>query len=143
MGSLQGDETMLDIYTHVDWLVAMPHCLILACHNSKWYPIVCMAPMVHAPNDKRAGVLGGLIPDLDQGITELLDSLRCNLPASDEWKHNGSSRRVILHHFIDMLPQTIIIMHPRAASSDPDPNQMQTGDKTVVRRVKTVSGLHL
>ncbi|KAI4879793.1 hypothetical protein NFI96_027057 [Prochilodus magdalenae] len=29
------------------------------------------------------GVLGDLLPDLDQGITELLDSLKCNLVASD------------------------------------------------------------
>ncbi|KAI4892301.1 hypothetical protein NFI96_006564 [Prochilodus magdalenae] len=33
-------------------------------------------------------VLGDLLPDLDQGITELLDSLKCNLVASDGPKHN-------------------------------------------------------
>ncbi len=32
------------------------------------------------------GVLGYFLPDLEQGITELLDSLRCNLAASDEPK---------------------------------------------------------
>lgn len=30
----------------------------------------------------------GLLPDLDQGISELLDSLRCNLALSDGPKHN-------------------------------------------------------
>ncbi|TWW81768.1 hypothetical protein D4764_01G0015830 [Takifugu flavidus] len=42
----------------------------------------------HAPNEKTNGVLGNLLPDLDQGITELLDSLRINLVAPDEPKHN-------------------------------------------------------
>ncbi|XP_051814769.1 uncharacterized protein LOC127537085 [Acanthochromis polyacanthus] len=34
------------------------------------------------------GVLGYLLPELDQGITELLDSLRSNLVVSDGTKHN-------------------------------------------------------
>lgn len=36
------------------------------------------------------GVLGDLLPDLDQGITELLDSLNCNLVALDGLEHNVS-----------------------------------------------------
>ena len=67
------------------------------CSNSKWYSIVCMAPtclyaclttMGHATNEMTDGVLGYFLPDLDQGITELLDSLRCNLAASDGPEHN-------------------------------------------------------
>ncbi|TWW77307.1 hypothetical protein D4764_12G0006970 [Takifugu flavidus] len=42
----------------------------------------------HAPNEKTNGVLGDLLPDLDQGITELLDSLSINLAAPDGPKHN-------------------------------------------------------
>ncbi len=42
----------------------------------------------HAPNETTDGVLGYFLTDLDQGITELLDSLRCNLAVSDEPKHN-------------------------------------------------------
>lgn len=34
----------------------------------------------HTPND---GVMVYLLPELDQGIPELLDNLRCNLAASD------------------------------------------------------------
>lgn len=34
------------------------------------------------------GVLGYFLPDLDHGITELLNRLRCNLVASDGPKHN-------------------------------------------------------
>lgn len=36
---------------------------------------------MHAPNETIDGVLGYLPPDLDQGITEPLDSLKCNLAA--------------------------------------------------------------
>lgn len=32
------------------------------------------------------GVLGDLLPDMDQGITELLESMRCNLAVSDGLK---------------------------------------------------------
>ncbi|TWW77579.1 hypothetical protein D4764_12G0009690 [Takifugu flavidus] len=42
----------------------------------------------HAPNETTNGVLGDLLPDLDQGIIELLDSLRINLVALDGPKHN-------------------------------------------------------
>ncbi len=42
----------------------------------------------HAPNETTDGVLAYFLPDLDQGIIDLLDSLRCNLAASDEPKHN-------------------------------------------------------
>ncbi|TWW74462.1 hypothetical protein D4764_14G0004650 [Takifugu flavidus] len=34
------------------------------------------------------GALGDLLPDLDQGITELVDSLRINLAAPDGHKYN-------------------------------------------------------
>lgn len=33
----------------------------------------------HVPNAMTDGVLGDLHPDLDKGITELLDSLSCSL----------------------------------------------------------------
>ncbi|KAK3531505.1 hypothetical protein QTP70_023861 [Hemibagrus guttatus] len=42
----------------------------------------------HAPNETTDGVLEYFLPDLDQGITELLDSLRCNQVASDGPKAN-------------------------------------------------------
>ncbi len=45
--------------------------------------LVCMPD-----NEMTDSVLGYFLPDLDQGITELLDSLRCNLVASDGPKHN-------------------------------------------------------
>ena len=48
----------------------------------------CLTTSGHAPNETTDGVLGDLLPDLDQGITELLDSLKCNLAASDGPKHN-------------------------------------------------------
>ncbi|TWW81314.1 [Protein ADP-ribosylarginine] hydrolase [Takifugu flavidus] len=47
-----------------------------------------MLDNVGAPNEMTNGVLGDLLPDLDQGITELLDSLRINLVAPDGPKHN-------------------------------------------------------
>ncbi|TWW59185.1 hypothetical protein D4764_06G0007150 [Takifugu flavidus] len=42
----------------------------------------------HAPNETTNSVLGVFLPDLDQGITELLDSLRINLATQDGPKHN-------------------------------------------------------
>lgn len=41
----------------------------------------------HAPNETTDGVLGDLLPH--QGITELLERLRCNLGASDGPECNG------------------------------------------------------
>lgn len=52
--------------------------------NSNGYSVVyfapaclyfCMTTSGHAPNERTDGVLGYLLPDLDQDITELLDSL--------------------------------------------------------------------
>lgn len=40
------------------------------------------------PNEMMDGVPEDLPPDLELGITEILDRLRCNLVASDEWKCN-------------------------------------------------------
>lgn len=48
----------------------------------------CLTIPEHAPNEMTDGVLGDLLPDLGQSITELLDSLRFNLLESDERKHN-------------------------------------------------------
>ncbi len=48
----------------------------------------CLTTLGHTPNETADGVQGYFLPDLDQGITELLDSLRCNLEASDGPKHN-------------------------------------------------------
>ncbi len=39
-------------------------------------------------NETTDGVLGYFLSDLEQDITELLDSLKCNLAASDGSKHN-------------------------------------------------------
>ncbi|KAI4903310.1 hypothetical protein NFI96_031847 [Prochilodus magdalenae] len=46
----------------------------------------------HAPNEMTDGVLGDLLPDLDQGITELLDTLKCNLVTSDGPEHKVPER---------------------------------------------------
>ncbi|KAK3552900.1 hypothetical protein QTP86_028010 [Hemibagrus guttatus] len=65
---------------------------VQAISNSKWYSVVRMVPTCsyaclttsgHALNEMTNGVLGYFLPDLDQCIIELLDSLRCNLAASD------------------------------------------------------------
>lgn len=42
----------------------------------------------HALDEMADGVLGHLLPDLDQGISELLDSLWCFLVALDALTHN-------------------------------------------------------
>lgn len=42
----------------------------------------------NAPNEMMDGVLRDFLPDLEQGVTELLDSLRCKLRESDWPKHN-------------------------------------------------------
>ncbi len=42
----------------------------------------------HAPDEMADGVLGDLLPDLYQGISELLDSLWCYLAALDALIHN-------------------------------------------------------
>ena len=42
----------------------------------------------HAPDESADGVMGDLFPDLDQGISELLDSLWQYLAASDAPIHN-------------------------------------------------------
>ncbi|TWW56198.1 hypothetical protein D4764_08G0001850 [Takifugu flavidus] len=47
-----------------------------------------MPDIVGAPDETTNGVLGDLCPVLDQGITELLDTLRINLVAPDGPKHN-------------------------------------------------------
>ncbi len=52
----------------------------------------CLTMSGHAPNETTDGVLGYFLTDLDQGITELLDSLKCNLVASDGPKHNVPDR---------------------------------------------------
>lgn len=42
----------------------------------------------NAPDDMMDGVLGPLLRDLDQGITELLDTLWCNVAAPCGVTHN-------------------------------------------------------
>ncbi len=75
---------------------ASPFCwnFIAATQNDTqyfvWPPFACMHAwqrrgMLLETTD---GVLGYFLPDLDQGITELLESLRCNLTVSDGPKHN-------------------------------------------------------
>ncbi|MED6250067.1 hypothetical protein ATANTOWER_024156 [Ataeniobius toweri] len=48
----------------------------------------CPTTLRHAPYEMMDGVLGYLPLDPDQNITELMDSLRCNLVASDGPKHD-------------------------------------------------------
>lgn len=43
----------------------------------------CLTRSGPAPNVTKVGVLCNLFPDLDQCITESLESLRCNLAESD------------------------------------------------------------
>lgn len=64
--------------------------------NSKWYsaiwpPHSCSISdtLGHDPNKTMHGVLGDLVPDVDQGITKLPSSLRCNL--MDELEDVGPS----------------------------------------------------
>lgn len=42
----------------------------------------------NAPNESMDGPLVDLLLDLEQGIIELLDSLRCSLGALDKLKHD-------------------------------------------------------
>ncbi|MEQ2258373.1 hypothetical protein XENORESO_017792 [Xenotaenia resolanae] len=42
----------------------------------------------HAPYEMTDGVLGYLLPDPDQSITDLLDSLRCDLAVLEGPKHD-------------------------------------------------------
>lgn len=43
--------------------------------------VFCLTMLGPAPDEMMDGVLGCLLPDPDQGITDLLDSLRYNLAA--------------------------------------------------------------
>ena len=45
----------------------------------------------HAPDETTDGLLRDLLPDLDQGIGQLLDSLWCDITLADE--HGGGTRR--------------------------------------------------
>ena len=52
-------------------------------------PHACMQSMSeHAPDETADGVLGDLLPDLDQGISELLDSLWRYFAEVDTLIHN-------------------------------------------------------
>lgn len=58
------------------------------CSNLKWHSVVCLAPKclyvcltMYALDELMAGVLGDLLLDLEQGITQLLGSLRWYLAA--------------------------------------------------------------
>lgn len=48
---------------------------------------ICQNFIADTLNETADGVLGDL-PDVDQGITEVIDSLRCNLATLDGPKHN-------------------------------------------------------
>lgn len=56
------------------------------CKLNYWNSVVCMAQKRLQSCPTMDGVLGDLLTDLDQGISELLDSVRCNLTASDGLK---------------------------------------------------------
>lgn len=63
----------------------LPKC---NCSNLKWLSVVCLAPKclyvcltMYALDELMAGVLGDLLLDLEQGITQLLGSLRWYLAA--------------------------------------------------------------
>lgn len=47
--------------TDIPWFILPPTCLYF-----------CMTTSGHAPNERTDGVLGYLLPDLDQDIAELL-----------------------------------------------------------------------
>lgn len=49
--------------------------------------LVCLTYIRHAPNETTDGLLGELLLDLDQRITELLESLKWNLVLSNGTKH--------------------------------------------------------
>lgn len=72
---------------HFDEISVQQHKSVLSRRmpNTCFYMFLTMSE--HAPNDMMYGVLGDL-SDLNQGITELLDRLRCNMVASDGLKHN-------------------------------------------------------
>ncbi|XP_016321016.1 flotillin-2-like [Sinocyclocheilus anshuiensis] len=76
----------------------------------------CLTTSGHAPNETTDGVLGCFLPDLDQGITELLDSLRCNLAASDGPKHN-----------VPLPGRTACILSPHEAGHCRAPGGTQPG----------------
>ena len=42
----------------------------------------------HAPDESTDGLLGDVLPDLYQGISQLLDSLWCDLAAADGTRHD-------------------------------------------------------
>ena len=42
----------------------------------------------HAPDDTTDGLLRDLLPDLDQGIGQLLDSLWCDIALADGTRHD-------------------------------------------------------
>ncbi len=55
-------------------------------HRSLYGPMclyACLTTTGYAPNEMTDGVLGYFLPDLDQGIIELLDRLRCDLVPLD------------------------------------------------------------
>lgn len=58
---------------------ASPFCRNFIAATQKWYSTVCLAPMCFYAC-LMDGVLGDFLPNLD--------TLRCNLAASDEPKHN-------------------------------------------------------
>ncbi len=54
-------------------------------------PMCLYAPLTisrHVPDEMANGVLWDLLSDMNQGITELLDNLWCNLVALDAPIHN-------------------------------------------------------
>lgn len=73
-----GKKIVLDIFPDMDWVIQI-------------HPEIQSEKRQASPfcrNEMTDGVLVDLLSDLDRGITELLDSRRCNLVASDGPKHN-------------------------------------------------------
>ncbi|KAJ8342163.1 hypothetical protein SKAU_G00320910 [Synaphobranchus kaupii] len=75
----------------------------------------------HAPDESADGVLGDLLPDLDQGINELLDSLWRELPT-----HSGHMRPgIVLHQEEPRAHCTSVKSDNRSEDFIPVPNSSQ------------------
>lgn len=61
----------------------------------------CLTMSGHAPNEM---TLGGVLPNLEQGISDFLDGVRCNLVALDGPKRDCDCFSAsFLHHIFSIL----------------------------------------
>lgn len=73
---------------------------------------------MHGPNDMMNCNLGDLLPHLDQGITELLHNLRCELaarigPKITSQRCSTGFRSIDLNASMDLPPQTVTDPPPK------------------------------